>query len=106
MAFFPARDELVENPPDDGDRLEERQNSRPHGSGFERLVFFAVIEQVADAVDRIFEDGRPREDPNSVFLGDERDGVECGDKTSDFADQREDFDGVHIPRHGVNWCLI
>lgn len=72
------------------------------GSGFERIVLLPVVYEISDPVHHVLEDRGPCEDEESVLRRDERDGVETGNDPGNFADESEDFYGVHATGTGVN----
>ena len=64
-------------------------------SALEAGVRFTVVEQVADAVHRVLEQGGCGKD-NDAHLGvDKRDGSKSGDETGDFPDEAEVFECFH-----------
>jgi len=98
-----SRGELFHNPGHDRHGLQESEDCRPHGeSGFERIVLLAVVHEVADPVHHVLEDRGPGEDEEAVLRRDKRDDIEAGDDPGNFADESEDFNGVHATGMGVN----
>src|SRR5687768_10699727 len=61
------------------------------GSALEALVRLSVVQQIADAIDRVLEDRCGGEDDDTDLGIDERDGAESGDETGDFPDEAEIF---------------
>ena len=57
----------------------------PAASGLEAVVGLAVVEQVAEAVDRVLEDRRPGEDQHAHRRVHPRDGLQRGDEADQLA---------------------
>ena len=78
-------------------------------SALEALVRLAVVEQVADAVHRVFEDRGGGEDNDTDLRIDERNGAEGSDESGEFPGEAEVFERCHgEPGGGVNgtWWIV